>query len=144
MLDPVAKMGTFNSGFGLRGLLRVQADLRMDSSAETQDAVHGMVETNHQQVVRPRSQLANQLHGVQKSRARRTRPKDPTRLIGDDLINCGMISRNVSNDALTHDRDLSLGIPQPEIGKERSQQDKIAEVREANAENGRGLTGGET
>jgi hypothetical protein len=55
-----------------------------------------------------------------------------------------MISRNVSNDAFTHDRDLSLGIPQPEIGKERSQQDKIAKVREANAEDGRGLSAGET
>jgi hypothetical protein len=43
MLDPVAEMGTFNGGFGLRGLRRVQADLRMDSGAETQDAVHGMV-----------------------------------------------------------------------------------------------------
>jgi hypothetical protein len=119
------------STYGRLGLLHcgaVQADLRMDSGAETQDAVHGMVVTNHQQVVRPRSQLVNQLHGVQKSRARRTRPKDPTRLIGDNLIHCRMMSRNVRHSAFADDRDMSLGVLQPEIGKEGRQQDKIAKV----------------
>jgi hypothetical protein len=55
-----------------------------------------------------------------------------------------MISRDIRNGTFTHDRDMSLGISQSEIGKQRSQQDKIAEVREANAEDGRGFSRGET
>jgi hypothetical protein len=112
----------------------------MDSGAETQDAVHRVVVANHEQVVWPRSQLANQLDGVQDARARRFRTQRPSRLIGDDLINCRMISRNVRDSALTNDSDMSLGVPQLEIGKEWGQQDKIAEVRQADGQDTVGFT----
>jgi hypothetical protein len=50
-----------------------------------------------------------------------------------------MISGNVRHSAFADDRDMSLGVPQPEIGEERGQQDKIAEVRQADAQDSAGL-----
>src|SRR5208337_661600 len=41
-----ARVSTYGR-FGLLHCAAVQADLRMDSGAETQDAVHGMVVANH-------------------------------------------------------------------------------------------------